>query len=41
MIGQSKINERLHNMTPNRMLIDVSAYPKKKSKKMPQASNFN
>ena len=28
MIGYSKMNERLHGMTPNRMLLDVSEPPK-------------
>ena len=36
MIGRSKMNERLHDMTSNRMLLDVGVYPKnffKKDKK--------
>ena len=32
MIGQSNTNERLHEMTPNRMLLDVSVLPKKRFK---------
>jgi hypothetical protein len=31
MIGWSKINERSHDMTLNRMLLDVSVSPKKKT----------
>jgi hypothetical protein len=30
MIGQSKMNERLHDVTPNEMFLDVSVSPKKK-----------
>jgi len=30
VIGWSVINERLHEMTPNRMLLDVSVIQKKK-----------
>jgi hypothetical protein len=33
MIGQSKMNERLHDMTPNEMLLDVSVSAQKKEKK--------
>jgi hypothetical protein len=33
MIEQSKMNERLHNITPSRMLLDVGISPKKKRKK--------
>ena len=28
MIGRSKMNERLHDMTPNGILLDVSVSPK-------------
>ena len=30
MIGRSKMNQRLNDMTPNRMLLDVRVSPKKK-----------
>ena len=30
MMGWSKMNERLHDMTPNWMLLDVGVSPKKK-----------
>ena len=29
MIGRSKMNERLHDTTPNEMLLDVHVLPKK------------
>jgi len=35
------MNERLHDMTPNRMLLDVSVSPNKTEKKIQQTSNFN
>ena len=45
MIGQSKMNVRLHDMTPNRMMLVVSVFPppqkKKKQKKIQQTSDFN
>jgi hypothetical protein len=31
MIKWSKMNEKLHGMTINRMLLNVSVYPKKKT----------
>jgi len=37
MIGRSKMTERLPDMTPIRMLLDVSVSPKNKI----QFSNFN
>ena len=39
MIGQPKMNGRLHDMIPNWILLDVSVLPKKQ--KIQQASNFN
>jgi len=33
MIGGSKLNERLPNLTPHRMLLDISVVPKKKKMK--------
>jgi hypothetical protein len=30
MIGRSKMNERLHEITPEGMLLDISVSPKKK-----------
>jgi hypothetical protein len=30
MIGCSKMNQRLHNLTPNRKLLDVSVWHKSK-----------
>ena len=39
MIGRSKMNERLNNMTPNGMLLDVSVSSKKMCEK--KASKFN
>ena len=42
MIGRSKMNDRLHDMTPSGMLLDVSVSSKKKrrKRKIQQASNF-
>jgi len=33
MIGQSQMNERLPDLIPNGMLLDVSVSPEKKGKK--------
>jgi hypothetical protein len=33
MIGQSKMKERLADMTPSRMLLDVNVSPQKKERK--------
>ena len=43
MIEWSKMNERLPDMTPNRMLLDVNVQPKNKcnKKKDTTTSNFN
>ena len=41
MIEWLKMNERLHDMTPNRMLLDISISPNKTEKKIQQTSNFN
>ena len=30
MIGRSKMNERLYDMTPNRIFLDIDVSPKKK-----------
>ena len=40
-IGQSKINERLHDMTLNRMLLDVRVSPWKQKKKIQLTSDYN
>ena len=40
MIGWIKMNERSHDLTLNRMLLDVSLSPKKK-KNIQQTSDFN
>ena len=39
MIGSSKMNERLHDMTLNGMLLDVGVSPKKTN--ILQTSKFN
>ena len=39
MIGRSKINERLHDMTPHRIFIDIGISPKRE--KIKQTSTFN
>ena len=43
MSGRSKMNEGLHNMNQNRMMLYVSVLSKKKSykKDIKQESNFN
>lgn len=43
MIGRSKLNERLHDMTPDRMLLHTIASPKKQKdtkKNIKQIFNF-
>ena len=42
MIGWSRVNERLHDMTLNRMLLDVSVSPRKTNvQKYNKHLNFN
>jgi hypothetical protein len=43
MIGRSKMNQWLNDMTPNRMLLDVKSITKEKNiiNKIQQTSNFH
>ena len=40
MVGQSKINERLHDMISNGILLEVSVLPKKNCKKKDTTSSL-
>ena len=39
MIGGSKMSEKIHDITPNRMLLNVNAWTKQR--KIQQTSNSN
>ena len=41
MIGRSKMNDRLHGMTPSGMLLDVSVSSKKKRRKRKKKNTTN